>query len=152
MVSRRCVRLLRTIAVIVTLSGSALASKERPHLPCEYSGTVSRKYPNTALALRSDAMKQRATKKVDISGPAKQADIRGTVIVEVLVGPDGNVVCAKGVYGHPMLLSAVEDAVRLWKFKPITQNKAPIAYVGQIDFTLCNIGCGPQETSMTLLK
>jgi TonB family protein len=97
-------------------------------------------------------MKKRATKKVDISGPMRQADIRGTVVVDVLVGPDGSVVCAQDIHGHPMLLREVEEALRSWRFKPLIQDNAPVAYVGQIDFMLCNINCGKQGPAMTLLK
>jgi hypothetical protein len=140
------------LAVLVVLLGASFGTKERPRLPCEYPETVSRRYPNTAFSMSSDAMKQRATKRVDLSGSLKQVDIRGTVGVDVLVGADGNVVCAKGVYGHPMLLSGVVEAVRRWRFKPVKENNVPVAYVGKLDFALCNIGCGKGGSSMTLLK
>ena len=139
-------RLLYSFAILIACSGTAIATKERPHLPCEYSGTLSRKYPNTAFPLRSDRMKRRATKKVDVTGPVLQADIRGAVGLEVLVGPNGSVVSAKGAYGHPMLVREVESAVRQWTFKPLRENNAPVAYVGHLDFTLCNIGCAPRAT------
>ena len=133
------------LAVLVALSGASFGTKERPHLPCEYSGTVSRKYPNTAFSMSSDVMQQRATKRVDLSGHAKQLDIRGVVAVDVLVGTDGNVVCVHGFCGYPMLLKDVEEAVRQWRFKPLKENNVPVAYVGRLDFALCNIGCGQAE-------
>jgi len=140
------------LALILVLSGVSFGTKERPHLPCEYSGTVSHKYPNTAFSMSSDAMKQRATKRVDFSGAAKQLDIRGIVAVDVLVDTDGSVVCVHGFYGHPMLLKDVEEAVRQWTFKPLKENSVPVAYVGKLDFALCNTGCGQSGSSMTLLK
>lgn len=97
-------------------------------------------------------MKQRVTKRVDLSGPAKQADIRGTIGVDVLVGTDGSVICARGFYGHPMVLKDVEGAVRDWEFKPLREHDFPVAYVGKLYFELCNIGCGKEGSSMTLLK
>jgi hypothetical protein len=97
-------------------------------------------------------MKRRATKRVDISGSLKQLDLRGTVVVDVLVGPDGNVICAKVVHGLPMLLTGVGEAVRQWTFRPVNENNVPVAYVGRLDFTLCNIGCGKEGSSMSLLK
>jgi hypothetical protein len=118
------------LTFLVVLSGASFGTKERPHLPCEYSGTVSRKYPNTAFSMSSDVMKKRVTKRVDLSGPAKQLDIRGIVAVDVLVGTDGNVVCAHGFYGHSVLLKDVEEAVRQWRFKPLKENDVPVAYVG----------------------
>jgi len=140
------------LAFLVVLSGASFGTKERTHLPCEYSGSVSRKYPNTAFSMSSDVMKQRAIKRVDLSGPAKQLDIRGTVAVDVLVGTDGNVVCVHGFYGHPVILKDVEEAVQQWRFKPLKENNVPVAYVGNLDFALCNIGCGEAGSSMTLLK
>jgi len=140
------------LTVLLALSGVSFGTKERPHLPCEYLGTVSRNYPNTAFAMSSDAIKQRATKRVDLSGPVKQRDIRGTVGVDVLVGIDGNVVCVQGFYGHPMLLKDVEEGVQKWRFKPLKENNTPVAYVGKLYFALCNIACGEEGSSMTLLK
>jgi len=145
-------RLPLLLVVLLALSGESFGTNEKPRLPCEYSGAVSRKYPNTAFAMPSDAMKQRATKRVDFPLPVKQIDIRGMVAVDVLVGNDGNVVCVQGFYGHPMLLKYVEDAVEQWKFKPLKENSSPVAYVGKLDFALCNIGCGEAGSSMSLLK
>jgi hypothetical protein len=137
--------------VVLTLSGISFSTKEQPHLPCEYAGAVSRKYPNTAFTMSSDAMKARATHRADLSSSAKQRDIRGNVGVDVLVGPDGAVICTIGFLGHPMVLKDVEDAVRQWKFKPLRENNKPVAFVGGLYFALCNIGCTEAGRSMTLL-
>ena len=125
-------------------------------MPCEYSGIVSRIYPNTAFAMSSDVMKQRVAKRVDFSGPVRQRDIRGTVGVDVLVDTDGNLICVPGFYGHPILLKDVlkdvDDAVRQGRFKPLKERNATVAHVGKLYFELCNIGCGEGGSSMTLLK
>jgi len=97
-------------------------------------------------------MKARATKRVDLAGPAKQRDIRGDVGVDILVGPDGSVICAVGFHGHPMLLKDVEEAVRQWKFKPLNERNKPVAFVGTLYFALCNVGCTEAGRSMTLLN
>jgi outer membrane biosynthesis protein TonB len=96
-------------------------------------------------------MKARATQRVDLAGSAKQRDTRGNVGVDVLVGPDGAVICTVGFLGHPMVLKDVEDAVRQWKFKPLKENNKPVAFVGNLYFALCNIGCTEAGRSMTLL-
>jgi hypothetical protein len=46
-------RLSLLLVVLLALSGGSFGTKEKPHLPCEYSGAVSRKYPNTAFAMAS---------------------------------------------------------------------------------------------------
>jgi Gram-negative bacterial TonB protein C-terminal len=148
---RRNMGVKRLLSVFLILSGTSFSTKERPHLPCEYSGVVSRRYLNTAFAMSSDATKARATQKVDLSGPAKQREIRGDVGVDVLVGPDGTVICTSGYMGHPMVVKDVEEAVRQWKFKPLTENNKPVAFVGSLNFALCNIGCTEAGRSMTLL-
>lgn len=51
-------------------------------------GQFSGKYPNAAFCDSSDSMKQRAIKRVDIAGPAKQRDIRSKVGIYVVVAPD----------------------------------------------------------------
>ena len=137
--------------VILMFSAFSSGTKERPHLPCEYSGAVSRKYPNTAFAMPSDALKRRAAQRIDLSGPAKQLDIRGNVGLDVLVGPDGGVICTAGIVGHPIVLKDVEEAVRRWKFKPLKENNMPVAFVGSLYFALCNIGCTEAGRSVTLL-
>jgi hypothetical protein len=143
--------LKRLLLVFLILSGVSFSTKERPHLPCEYAGAVSRKYPNTGFAMSSEAMKARATKRVDLARAAKQRDIRGDVGMDVLVGPDGAVICTAGFLGHPMVVKDVEEAVRHWKFEPLKENNKPVAFVGSLYFALCNIGCTEAGRSMTLL-
>jgi hypothetical protein len=63
-------------------------------------------------------MKRRATKRVDISDAAK------LVALDILVGTDGNVLCAQGFYGHPVLLKHVEEALRQWRFKLLKEKSA----------------------------
>lgn len=76
---------------------------------------------------------------------------RGDVSVDVLVGPDGVVICTSGAVGHPLVLKDVEEAVRQWKFNPLIENKKPVAFVGNLHFALCNIGCTEAGRSRTLL-
>jgi len=90
----------------------------------------------------SEEMKARTTYKQDISGPIKRWDIKGTAILDVLVAPDGRVVCAKSLTGHPMIRKSVEDALIKWKFSPAEMDGRQVAYVGRMEFTLCNILCG----------
>ena len=82
----------------------------------------------------------------------KELGIRTVALINVLVGPSGQVVCAKSISGLPMVLKPVEKALRSWKFKPIAFNNRPVAYLGLMQFTLCNTSCGEEGPSMTLLK
>jgi TonB family protein len=57
---------------------------------------VNPAYPNTAL----------------------KAMLKGTVVVEVEIGPDGSVINARVLRGHPLLNGAALRAVRQWKYEP----------------------------------
>jgi hypothetical protein len=98
-------------------------------------------------------MKKRATHKVDLDSPfLKQLDFSSTVVVSVVVGASGEVVCAKSISGIPFALQPVEKAVRAWTFKREKQNGKFITYLGQLDFLLCNTDCGNEAWGVTLLR
>jgi hypothetical protein len=121
-------------------------------LPCSFTGQLRRNEKLEVVWYNLDEMKRRAVHKVDIDGPLKQMDIKGTAILDVLVAPSGNVVCVKSSSAHPMIRIKVENAVRHWTFRTETSSVGPIAYLGRVRFVLCNILCGEKGPSMTLLK
>jgi hypothetical protein len=136
---------------VLLLAGMALGQSEIK-LPCEYASDLLRKPDGKVALLPSNEMKKRATHKQDVSGPIKQLDIKGTAIVDVLVASDGHVICTKSLIGHPMIQKAVEDALRQWNFTPADMNGRKVAYVGRMEFTLCNIMCGESGPSMTIVN
>jgi hypothetical protein len=144
---------LRTIFPVALLALCELAlGQTKFKAPCEYDGQLLHDSQGRITLFTSDEMLARATYKQDISGPVKQWDIKGTAIVDVLVAPDGHVVCTKSLTGHPMVRKSVEDALRKWKFSPAGMDGRQVAYVGRMEFTLCNISCGESGPSMTILK
>jgi hypothetical protein len=50
------------------------------------------------------------------------------------------------------ILRQLSDALRLWKFTPLQVNDGHLAYLGRMQFTLCNINSGSDGPSMTILK
>jgi hypothetical protein len=144
---------LRTVFPVALLILCGLAPGQTSiNLPCEYGGELLRQSQRKIKLFKSDEMKARATYKRDIFGAIKQADIKGTAIVDVLVGPDGQVVCTKSLTGHPMVRASVEDALRKWKFSPAEMDGRRVAYLGRMEFTLCNISCGESGPSMTIIN
>jgi len=97
-------------------------------------------------------MKKRAMRRVDIGPLLKQADIKGTAIVNIIVNPSGTVACVKSLPGHPMIRLEIEKALKNWTFTPANVEGEPVAYLGEMEFSLCNISCGEKGPSMTLLK
>jgi TonB family protein len=138
------------VMVLLLVVAASAAGQSSVKLPCDYSGKLLRKDNGEIVRFESGDMKGRAIRKTDIDGCVKQADIKGTVIIDVLVGPGGQVVCEKTLVGHPMLNTAVEKAVRAWTFKPEKVNGNAVAYLGRMEFHLCNISCGEKESRCPL--
>jgi TonB family protein len=49
---------------------------------------------------------------------AKKMAIVGAVKVQVLIAPDGHIKETKVIGGHPMLVAAVEETLKSWKYAP----------------------------------
>ncbi len=49
---------------------------------------------------------------------ARRMNISGTVKLIVVVAPNGAVKSTKVLGGHPLLVTAAEEAVRKWRFEP----------------------------------
>jgi protein TonB len=71
---------------------------------------------------------------------AVQARIQGTVLLQAVVAKDGTVQDLRLVSGHPLLVKAALDAVKLWRYKPYRLNDQPVEVDTEIivNFTLSN--------------
>ena len=71
---------------------------------------------------------------------AKQARIQGTVVLQAVIGKDGNVQELRIVSGHPLLAAAALEAVKQWHYQPYYLNGVPVAVDTQINlnFTLAS--------------
>jgi protein TonB len=58
---------------------------------------------------------------------ARQAHIWGVVVVNAVIDEHGNVVQARALSGHPVLIPAALRAVLQWKYEPTLLNGAPVA-------------------------
>ena len=76
----------------------------------------------------------RQTYNVDPEYPtlARDARIRGIVIVDAVIDEKGNVAQARVVSGHPLLIAAALRAVLQWKYEPTALNGQPISVVLQV--------------------
>ncbi len=66
---------------------------------------------------------------------AKAHHIQGIVVLDVLVGGDGRVQRLSPVRGYPRLVAAAADAVRQWRFEPMTRNGRPASFETNITLT-----------------
>jgi protein TonB len=58
---------------------------------------------------------------------ARQTHVAGTVVVNAVIDEHGNVVQARAVSGHPLLIPAALSAVLQWKYEPTLLNGTPVA-------------------------
>ena len=60
---------------------------------------------------------------------ARQAGVRGVVILEITIGRDGRVTDAKVLRSIPLLDAAAIDAARKWRYEPTLLNGAPVPVI-----------------------
>ena len=60
---------------------------------------------------------------------AQQAGIRGVVILEITIAPDGRVSDAKVLRSIPLLDAAALEAARKWRYEPTLLNGAPVPVI-----------------------
>jgi TonB family protein len=60
---------------------------------------------------------------------AAQAGVRGVVILEIVIAPDGSVQDAKILRSIPLLDAAALDAVRQWRYTPTLLNGQPVPVI-----------------------
>lgn len=77
-----------------------------------------------------------ATKRVEPAYPplAKAALVSGSVVVEVTVDEEGNVISARAISGHPLLKDTAIAAARGWTFTPTRLQGDPVKVIGTITF------------------
>ena len=71
---------------------------------------------------------------------ARSARISGTVRLTAVIATDGTIQKLQVISGHPLLVNAALEAVRLWHYKPTLLSGEPVEVITEIDvnFTLSN--------------
>lgn len=71
---------------------------------------------------------------------ARQAQIQGTVILNIIVTKEGDVRKLQLVSGHPMLAPAAIEAVKQWKYRPFEHDGQPVDFqtTVQVNFKLAD--------------
>ncbi len=80
------------------------------------------------LCMAGPAMAGYLLHRVDPDYPAtaKAGHIQGDVVIEALIDKSGNIVGAKVVKGHPMLVGAALEAVKQWRYSPYKIGGEPV--------------------------
>jgi len=79
--------------------------------------------PSPSSAQEQSDAKRKVVSKVAPAYPelARKLQIRGTVRVEAVVGPNGKVAMMQVVGGNPLLAKSAVDAIEKWKWGPAPQ-------------------------------
>jgi TonB family protein len=86
-----------------------------------------------AISLATANVRAQETTRKTISNPnpiypelARKVHLAGTVKVQVVIATDGKIKEVKVVGGHPLLVDAVQDALKSWKFVPASTETTTI--------------------------
>jgi protein TonB len=60
---------------------------------------------------------------------ASKAHVQGKVVLEATLKEDGTVDAIKVISGHPLLVNAAIDCVKLWRYEPSLLNGQPVAVI-----------------------
>jgi len=63
---------------------------------------------------------------------ARQARVRGQVLLQAIISRDGAIENLQVLRGHPMLVQAALDAVRQWRYRPYVLNGEPVEVETQV--------------------
>ncbi len=76
----------------------------------------------------ADVMEKLVTHRVDPDYPeaARPANLRGVIVLDVVVGRDGSVVNMHALNGPDVLAQAAMDALRWWRFEPYRVDGQPV--------------------------
>jgi len=83
---------------------------------------------------------------------ARQEQVSGIVILEVVIGTDGTVKEASPLSGPPQLVDAARNAVQQWTFEPPTYNGVAVELVASIEMSFRMAGGPPPGSSSELSK
>jgi protein TonB len=91
-------------------------------------------FPFVALPVSQGVTGGRLSHKVDPTYPpeARVQRVEGAVILDALVGEDGNVREVTITSGPPLLARAAAQAVKRWRYQPFQLNGKPVAMHNQI--------------------
>jgi periplasmic protein TonB len=91
-------------------------------------------FPFVALPVSQGVTGGRLTRKVEPVYPkeARLQHIEGAVMLDALVGEDGNVHEVTVTSGQPLLAQAAAQAVKQWRYQPFQLNGKPVSLHNQI--------------------
>jgi len=103
--------------------GKTLVIRRRPSLLLRGSGSV----PRVAAA----QLVHRVSPSYQYLEPGTK--LKGTVRLHAVIAEDGSVEQLEVISGHPLVVNAVMDAVKQWKYRPMLLNGEPVQVDTMVD-------------------
>ena len=118
--------MLLEVSLLVALTLAATpASQQKPVTRC-CTSDVDR--------LSQKKLKSLLDKTEPIHPPccAERLHIKGSMVLSIAVGTDGEVTCVEYVSGHPLIIGVTIDSVRQWRFRPYSVKGLKRKFCGSI--------------------
>jgi TonB family protein len=118
--------------------GSNVAKVEIPNnssrLPVAKTELVSLPMNAAAHERLSSESSSELRQNVESPYPAlgQHTRVQGSVVLQAVVGTDGTIQDLRVISGPAILISAAQEAIRQWRFKPYLQNGQPVETVARI--------------------
>jgi periplasmic protein TonB len=102
--------------------GSNVAKVEIPAAPSALSTNAAERERLSTVSIPA------GRQTIDANYPllGQNARVQGSVVLQAVIGADGNVENLRVVSGPAILATAAQQAVRQWRFKPYLQNGQPV--------------------------
>jgi len=114
------------------------APPPQPTAPKKPSPTMEVQHPrsNAPLNVSQPVLQGKAIYRKTPEYPAVGRNLRieGSVVVEVVISPEGFVESARAISGHPLLVPTAVAAAREWRFQPTYLGSVPVRVAGAITF------------------
>jgi TonB family protein len=128
-------------ANVTNVSGPDLARMSFADLPTSVPHLSQPAPPNDSSRMSlSSSLHPTKMVQPDYPALAKSRHIEGAVVLELVIGPKGNVQDVRTVSGNTMLRQAAIDAARQWQYSSYPEDQNPVVTQVQFNFRL-----GPQR-------
>jgi protein TonB len=119
-------------APVNTAAAAEVVSDSAPATTIAISGIT--KISDTRMRLSEEALKEYIFSKSPMVYPqlAKQMNVQGSVVMQVVISMEGRVKDVKVISGAPQLQGTAVDSIRNWRFLPYLDNGRPMEVESQV--------------------
>jgi outer membrane biosynthesis protein TonB len=112
-------------ALALTSAASTTTNQATEPSKCSITGLQE-------LPTKSMRSKLRQTQSIDPPCCGRNLNLKGTIVLLVVVGEFGDVSCVELVSGDPMIVNSAIRSVAKWRFKPYPASGQPRTFYGRL--------------------